>query len=253
MLQGWLATVDYVPPPHPGAVALDVVTVTCNRPSDLMEQSRRLAGQLFPQDRWIVVDDASRDGAIDPRTLIEPLPHPEQFLGVALSFIRQFPRETVTRARHLAASLARPDAWIVEIDDHDWLERQALDAVRVAICRGATAIYGDVQLYAGMAAGPIEHKPDYAPDLFGDCNPTSGLRAYPAWLYRAVGGYQDSEFPAGEYGLFRRFEEICNGQGIHRIPQVLCRRPLPDDCIAVAERARKQAMEKAIRAETILA
>ena len=233
---GRLAELDYCPPDSPAEVVLDVVTPTRGRKAELIAQAERLGPQLLPQDRWIIVDDASKDGHVDLRALLHHLPNVDCLFFMALSYRKPsiMPGSTVNRARHIACSVARPEAWIVEVDDHDMVTPQCLDLIRAAICRGATFLYGDcVSCYPDGQPMPGSHyvKPEYRPWLLRDemC-PGEGVRAFPKFLYDAVGGYRwygdrepgGNEFPAGDYGLFMRIEEFCEGQGFARIPEILC-------------------------------
>lgn len=224
---------DYEPPLSPAECLLDVVTPSCNRQADLLQQAERIGLQLGDHDRWIVVDDASDQHPCEPRVLAAPLPTPGHLLYVALAYFKDGPYgSTLNRARHVACTLARPDAWIVEVDDHDRLSPDCLAFIREAIVSGATFVYGDVVHIApsGMELQPYI-KPDYRQWLLRDeFSPCEGVRAYPKWLYDAVGGYRwygerdvgGNEWPAGDYGLFMRMEQLTEGFGFCRIPRVLC-------------------------------
>ena len=232
-LTGFLAACGYEPPDSADDVALDIVTPTRNRRVELVEQAKLIGPQLGANDRWIIVDDAS-DVSVDPRELI-PYVAKEKLVIVYLTYARG-EEGTINRARHLACSIARPDAWIVEVDDHDFVVNpKALELVRDAVVRGATLVYGDVLVEAdGGRVSDAFAKPDYEPWLLRDqmC-PTEGVRAYPKFLYEAAGGYRwygkigvgGNEFPAGDYGLFLRIEALCDGKGFYRIPVVLNRQP----------------------------
>ena len=115
-LTGFLAACGYEPPDSADDVALDIVTPTRNRRVELVEQAKLIGPQLGANDRWIIVDDAS-DVSVDPRELI-PYVAKEKLVIVYLTYARG-EEGTINRARHLACSIARPDAWIVEVDDHD--------------------------------------------------------------------------------------------------------------------------------------
>lgn len=243
------------PPP---IVKLDFVTPTANRHADLLMQAKALGPQLAAHDRWIVVDDASAGGAIQPGALVEFLPcKAESILFVALSYAKGDAVGTVNRARHAGCSLARPESWIVEIDDHDLVLPGAIDAVRQAILAGAVFVYGDCQwIGPDGEPGEIFRKPDYTSWLLRDglC-PCEGVRAYPARLYSLVGGYRwhgeigvgGNEFPAGDYGLFMRIEEALGGRGFVRIPHVLNLQPKVVGGISTRFGARQATMAAALR------
>jgi len=250
---GILATCSYVPPASPAECRLDVVTVTFNRPEAIKAQGARLGPQLSPADRWIVVDDAPNKPA-PFSDLAHSLEHPEAFMGVRLSYVRNGRTGTVNQAREAGCRLARPDAWIVEVDDHDIVEPDALAAVRDAICRGAVFVYGDVQWCTEDGRlGRTFRKPDYHPYLFRDemC-PAEGVRAFPKWLYEAAGGYRWSgepglhknEFPAGDYALYTRMELLTCGTGFYRIPCVLNHQPKVEG--GISTRYGQQQLENAI-------
>jgi glycosyltransferase involved in cell wall biosynthesis len=233
---GRLSGVDYQPPRAPGEVELDIITPTRDRVDEIREQANRIGGQMLPGDRWIVVDDCAGLSPVAGE-LAACLPDVQQLFVARLSYYRGKQEGTVNRARHLGCSIARPTSWIVEVDDHDFLEPGALEAIRQAICAGAVFCYGDThQFDHDGASHGIFRKPDYRPYLLRDelC-PASGVRAFPEWLYRVVGGYRwygprgevnCNEFPGGDYGLFMRMELWCEGQGFYRVPRVLCRTPM---------------------------
>lgn len=214
------------------APALDIVTVTCNRQPELLEQAKRIGPQMAEFDRWIVVDDAS-DRGIDARQLAAAMGHVDQLLIVPLCYAKGEAIGTVNRARHVGCSLARNESLIVEIDDHDWLEPDALQLVRDAAMAGGNVIYGDCHWYtADGQPGEVYRKPEYTAWMLRDGGtPCEGLRAFWGWLYRVVQGYRwcgefepgGNEFPAGDYGLQLRMEAVLEGTGFVRIPRVLCR------------------------------
>lgn len=258
--RNWLATVPYTPPETPESVTLDLVTPTRNRKAELLANAMEIAVQLTANDRWIVVDDASSDETATAVELVQCLASPAQLLHIAISYARGQDVATVNRARHLGVSSSRPDAWVVEVDDHDILFPSALALVRQAICRGAVFIYGDVRWAANGKLGEVWQKPDYVPYLFRSQCVTEGVRAYPRWLYDAVGGYRwhgpldvgGNEFPGGDYGLFLRMESLCEGQGFYRIPHVLNVQPKSEGSIStryggqqfeMAQKLRKAAEE----------
>lgn len=134
--------------------------------------------------------------------------------------LRTARRMGTSAARNLGVSLSPPDALIVEVDDHDYVEPGAVDAVLDAFAdRAVHAVYGDE--VRGQSRIVIE-KPDYRPGLFRWERPyTTGLRAYRKSLWLRVGGYRVDEFPAGDYGFFLRAELALKDRGIKRIPKVL--------------------------------
>ncbi len=234
-------------PPILDEVCLDVVTPTWARPQSLLEQAQRLTPMLGPQDRWIVVDDASPQ-PVDVRELWmcfseeqrnrtageEPGPSGGPLLYVGLTYCKDgHPAETVNRARAVGCSMARRDAWIVELDDHDVIQPETLDAIRQNIAAGYVFLYGDHRPIGpdGMV-GDLMIQPDYTPYLFRDSAAHAfGVRAFPKVLYDAAGGYrwdgvlgqyEGNEAPGGDYCLQIRMEKVCEGLGWARIPIPLC-------------------------------
>lgn len=254
-----LAKYGYKVPAAASEVVLDVVTPTCNRAGELREQAGRLFAQLGARDRWIVVDDASDGGAVDPRMLTMFAADLRKLHLVGLTYWKGGPPgSTVNRARHVSCSLARPEAWIVEVDDHDWIEQGCLGLVREAICAGASLVYGDNRHMDrdGKEWGVYE-KPDYTSWLLRDglC-PCEGVRAFPKLAYELVGGYRwhgdlnevgGNEYPGGDYGLFMRIEQLCEGRGFRRVPKVLCRTILAHDTITGRDGAAQAAMACKLR------
>jgi glycosyltransferase involved in cell wall biosynthesis len=243
----------------PQKVSLDIVTPTYARPREMIGLARTLAPQLSENDRWIVVDDASPD-PLDLTSLSGEIgtAAEHQLLLVRLSYMRTADSVgTIQRARATGVSCTRPNAWIVEIDDHDWPEPNAIELIRQSIRAGALFVYGDVRWCDEEGRGnKIFRKPDYTPFLLRDhlC-PAEGLRAYPRWLYDKVGGYRWSgplglhgcEFPAGDYALYTRMELALGGKGFVRIPTVLNRQPKVFDGISIVYSAQQQAMANKIR------
>jgi hypothetical protein len=227
-----LAGLGYRKPATAADVWLDIVTPTRNRPTELITQAKRLGPQLFGCDRWIVVEDASDESPMPVMELTRYLPSLGSLFAISLTYQRSQYIGGVNRARHVAVSVARPDAWIVEVDDHDYVSSEALATVREAIVYGAAFIYADCR-HRDADGGVIGvyAKPDYEPFLLsvGSC-PCEGLRAYPKRLYDAVGGYRfhgrhgvvgENEYPAGDYGLFMRMEQYLGGVGFVHVPSVL--------------------------------
>ncbi len=183
---GRLATVDYRPPQTPGEVRLSIVTPTWNRVADLIEQAERIGGQLSLNDRWIIVDDASAQVPDWRKDIVPKLKAVDQIMIAALAYAKGDTTGTVNRARSIACNLADLDTWIVELDDHDFLEDGALDTIRQVIHQGAVFIYADTMTVAGGERRRFK-KPDYVPFLLRDRTcPCEGVRAYPAWLYHKV-------------------------------------------------------------------
>lgn len=236
-------------------VAIDFVTPTCNREAELLQQGERLGQQIGPNDRWIVVNDAGpmRDGV--PAELGAMVGY-DRLMFLGMSYKRGQGYGTINRARHAGCSLARPGAWIVELDDHDWIEPGAIDRVRRAIAAGAMFVYGDtLQCDDVGRIGPYA-KEDYRPYLLRDSHcPCEGVRAFPQFLYAVSGGYRfygdfapnGNEFPAGDYGLFLRLELLTKGSGFVRVPAVLCRTPKVVGGISTRFGAQQANMAHALR------
>lgn len=254
MLPAIATEVGYVPP-IVAQVRLDFVTPTYNRQDDLLKQAELLAQQMGPNDRWIVVNDA---GSMPDQiaAMLGAIVGYDRIFFVGLSYRRENVMGTVNRARHVACSLARTCAWIVELDDHDFLEPGAIDHVRQAIAAGAMFVYGDTIPCDDMGRQSVNQKPDYTPWLLRQSHcPCEGVRAFPQFLYALSGGYRfygefavnQNEFPAGDYGLFLRLELLTEGQGFVRVPHVLCRTPKVVGGISTRFGAQQANMAHALR------
>lgn len=230
MIHKSLQECGYKIPDSPDQVSLAIVTVTRHRRDDLREQSIRLSKQIGHRDHWIVVRDCDEHNDGEEIGCFLP---PHKTLEVSLEYERRLDG-SVNMARHAGCSMAFRNQWIIEVDDHDWIEPGCLDAVRQAICQGAGFIYGDC-LYFDEAGNQTDTyiKADYSPYLLrdGGC-PCEGVRAFPKLAYELVGGYRwhgerntvgGNEFPGGDYGLFMRIEQLYEGTGFVRVPKTLCR------------------------------
>lgn len=255
MLPEVAQVMGYQVPTSPAAVRLDVVTVTRDRPVDLMKQAELLAPQLGPNDRWLIANDA---GTMPERMPwdIGALIGEENLFFVGLNYKRTSPMGTVNRARHSICSLARPGAWIVELDDHDFIEPEALARVRDAICSGAMFVYGDTVPVDESGKRDPYKKETYRPWLLRDSHcPCEGVRAFPQFLYAVSGGYRfygdfapnQNEFPAGDYGLFLRLELLTRATGFVRVPHVLCLTPKVTGGISTRYGAQQANMAHALR------
>ena len=254
MLPAIATEVGYVPP-IVAQVRLDFVTPTHNRQADLLKQADLLAAQMGPNDRWIVVNDA---GSMDAQigAMLGAIVGYDRIFFVGLSYQRNDAIGTVNRARHVACSLARPGCWIVELDDHDFLEAGAIDRVRQAIADGAMFVYGDTLQCDDLGRIAPYPKQDYTPWLLRNSHcPCEGVRAFPQFLYALSGGYRfygefapnGNEFPAGDYGLFLRLELLTQGQGFVRVQHVLCRTPKVVGGISTRFGAQQANMAHALR------
>jgi len=112
---------------------------------------------------------------------------------------------------------------VVELDDHDLLLPNALNAIREAFFDPfINLVYGDCEFYGKETGNFI--KPDYISwQLRDDTCYATGVRAYRKFVYNVAGGYRVGriEEPAGDYNLFLRIEALSGGVGIKRIPKKL--------------------------------
>lgn len=112
----WAGALDAAPEPAPPSLSVSVVVATADRPGDLRECLRALAGQLVRRDAEVIVVDNRPDSALTPPVVAE-------FPGVRL--VRE-PRAGLSYARNAGFRAATGDILVATDDDAtmppDWLE-----------------------------------------------------------------------------------------------------------------------------------
>jgi len=220
------------------------VIATRNRCAELKQQIEAIfASKDVPEDRIriVVVNDAGDD-------VMPSLPADDRIIAVST-----MKSHGPNYARHLGVKLAPPEAVIVEADDHDYLEPFAAAAIREAFTRqGVHVVYGDHWRHTSagerLAIRAFSEKMEYYPGAFMDHGALHmGVRAYRRGLYAAVGGYRMDEVPAGDLGLFLRFESVLRGSGIMHIPKPLCSVCVNMDGISLTRREEQSQMARRLK------
>jgi GT2 family glycosyltransferase len=236
-------------PTPPDAPPLWVVVATRDRPKCAIYQAKMLLAQ--GPDMVVVVNDGGPDpeihGADDGARF--GLPMDER-----LTYVRRARRGGPNAARHDAITLAPKGAVIVELDDHDYVEDGAVDAMRRAFAdKSVQAVYGDHyrvnSKFSRLPKHGFVEKGEYYPGAFMERGALhTGMRAYRKSLYVAVGGYRMSEMPAGDLGLFLRFEVALGSSGFVHLPRPLCSVVVSMDGISVAMREEQAAVARRLKA-----
>ena len=132
---------------------LSLVTPTRRRWHWLRRQARAIAGQLAPDDRWIIAVDNDRP---DNKVLgdIARLVPAEQITWLHAAYTRPAPPVAcVNRLRNAATALAPAGHDIVEVDDHDLLAPYALAEIRAALSAGYDYVFGWQHQQAVISVG----------------------------------------------------------------------------------------------------
>jgi hypothetical protein len=238
---------------------LALITPTRRRWHWLRQQARALAGQLSPNDRWIIAVDNDRPDKTIVGDIARLIPA-EQLLWLHCAYARPTPpMACVNRLRNAATALAPAGADLVEVDDHDLLEPFALAEIRAALAAGYDYVFGQyhqqaliesslslrerVRVRAGETANrslipatltpalsrrereyiepwpDIEHR--YEPGGFERREIDAiGVRAFKRWLWTKLGGWATNVWPGGDYHFALRAERI--GAKIICLEQPLC-------------------------------
>jgi hypothetical protein len=123
-------------------VPLSLITPTRRRWHWLRAQARAIAGQLAPDDRWVIAVDNDRP---DKKVVgeIARLVPAERIVWLHAAYARPTPPVAcVNRLRNAATGLAPAGHDIVEVDDHDILESYALAEIRAALAAGYDYVFG---------------------------------------------------------------------------------------------------------------
>lgn len=196
---------------------LSIVTPTRGRWYWLAKQAEALAPQLAPDDTWIIAVDNDRP---DQETVqhINDLLGYQRLIWLTLTYPqRRVPRGCVNRARNAATAMAPADDAIVEVDDHDILEPNALDDIRGALKAGdyVFANFHQQALIDVPSGGRmLETWPDvthrYYKGAFADRTIEAiGVRAFKRWLWTKLGGWSKSVWPGGDYDFAYRAEQAA--------------------------------------------
>jgi len=200
------------------------VIVSKNRPKWLGWQLDRLIPQLEGKDRIIVVLDGQDEQAY-------PLPSgvAKQFKNGRATLLSLKHSIGPDRAHMLANSHVPADAVVVEIDDHDKADKELLAELRKAFKNpDIIGAFCDVYVIDPEAkVKTIRHK--QSASFLESGMLAYGMKAYRKWAYDAVGGYPTDHFPANDYALMVKLEQLFGQRAFAYIDKPL---------VAVVEDAR---------------
>ncbi|HEX7379646.1 MAG TPA: glycosyltransferase family A protein [Pirellulales bacterium] len=238
---------------------LALITPTRRRWHWLRKQARAIAGQLAPDDCWIIIVDNDQANQRAVNEIAELIPA-RQLTWLHASYTRpEPPMGCVNRLRNAATALAPARHDIVEVDDHDLLAPYALAEIRMALAAGYDYVFGwyhqqavvesslslrervrvradEVADYSQLPSAltpalsrrereSIEPWPDvrhrYSRGAFERREIDGiGVRAFQRWLWTKLGGWAAHVWPGGDYHFALRAEAI--GAKIVCIEQPLC-------------------------------
>ena len=199
---------------------LCVVTPTRKRWFWLAKQAEALIPQLGPGDLWVIVVDNDEPNAELLEAIMGKLG--TRAVAITLHYARPNPPVgCVNRARNIGA-LMSGGRDIVEVDDHDVVEPDALKHVREALDAGAHYVYGDCHSNALIQVTEGSFVQETWPDIkgpFGEEREVIGLRAMcrDAWL--AIGGWGIA-WPGGDQEMFH--EVVDSGLCVLHLDRFLC-------------------------------
>jgi hypothetical protein len=105
-------------------------------------QASAIAGQLGPDDRWIIAVDNDQLDKNVVGEIARMIPS-DQLIWLHCAYARPNPPVAcVNRLRNAATALAPPRHDIVEVDDHDLLAPYALAEIRTALAAGYDYVFG---------------------------------------------------------------------------------------------------------------
>jgi hypothetical protein len=128
--------------PHSMKMPLSLVTPTRGRWHWLRKQARAIAGQLSPDDCWIVAVDNDLPSARVVAEIAQMIPA-RQLTWLQCTYARPTPPVGCVNRLHNAATAIAPARHdIVEVDDHDILAPYALAEIRMALAAGYDYVFG---------------------------------------------------------------------------------------------------------------
>ncbi|MGH7139190.1 MAG: glycosyltransferase family A protein, partial [Pirellulales bacterium] len=123
-------------------IPLALITPTRGRWHWLRKQARAIAGQLSPDDCWIVAIDNDLPSARAIAEIAQLIPE-RQLTWLHWTYARPTPPVgCVNRLRNATTALAPAGHDIVEVDDHDILAPYALAEIRMALAAGYDYVFG---------------------------------------------------------------------------------------------------------------
>ena len=175
---------------------------TRGRPDWLEKQLAALAPQLRSDERIVVVIDG------------EPDNYPE--IEGPVEVVRLARNLGPDRAKRLGIALVPSEAVVCEIDDHDVAEPELLQELRAAF-RDPAVLVAYCDVFHSDPEGKVRKLRVKKGGRFCETgNLGWGMRAYRKWAYDAAGGYPEGRFPANDYELLCRMEQLAGpGHVLH--------------------------------------
>ncbi|HVA46470.1 MAG TPA: hypothetical protein VNH11_08860 [Pirellulales bacterium] len=206
-------------------MSLALITPTRRRWHWLRKQARAIAGQLSPDDCWIVAVDNDQANPRVADEIGQMIPA-QQLVWLHCAYARPTPPVAcVNRLRNAATALAPAAHDIVEVDDHDLLAPYALAEIRAALSAGYDYVFGWYHQQAVVERCGIEKWPEvehrYQRGAFERREIDGiGVRAFKRWLWQTLGGWSTNVWPGGDYHFALRAERL--GANIVCLEQPLC-------------------------------
>lgn len=190
------------------------VTASRGRAEWLRRQAERMCPQLSGAERWIVVSD----GCAETATLADSLASE----GKPLIHVPLASRLGPDRAKRLGLSLVPTDAVVCEVDDHDIIEPGLIEKLREAF-KDSNILHAYCDAWATDPKETLRRERRKKPGKVAERgNIGYGMRAYRKWAYDCVGGYPLEHFPANDFELLCRIEQLGGGPDCARhIPELL--------------------------------
>lgn len=214
-------------------MSLAIITPTRRRMHALYEQAIRLAPQLRDDDCWVIVIDQDEPPQGKMLDKFNQLIGETRLHWCLLHYLRSsVPVARVSHARNVGVAMAPAGFDIVEVDDHDPIEPNALELIRSAFDDGADYVFGGYHQRSfiyGHPSGRVMVEPwvdvtrSYAPGGFERNDLGSdgiGLRAIRRSLWDRLGGWSLSVWPQADKEFALRAERA--GANIRCLPDFLC-------------------------------
>jgi hypothetical protein len=208
---------------------LAIITPTRRRWPFLLRQAAALAPQLSPEDRWIIgIDNDEPEPSVVDR--IHELVGDRLVVWAHFAYERpEPPFGIVNRLRNALAAFAPDESHLVELDDDDLIERDALAEFRAAFAAGYDYIFGWHRTVCMLEHpnGEIvlekwpDERPIYQTGAFvrRECQPC-GVRAIRRSTWEKLAGWQLDCWPAGNIQFAMRAE--AEGAAILCVEKPLC-------------------------------
>ncbi len=197
-------------------MTLHLVTPTRKRWGWMQQQAMAILPQLREGDTWIIVVDNDSPSAdfVEVAQSFDP----SQLIIADLSYARpRVPVGCVNRARNVGALFVPQDGTIVDVDDHDLLAPDALDAIREAMREDCYVFghYAQMAYVPIMIGGNVQTLAEPWPDVRHEYTPGAlargeidgiGLRACSKQRWDALGGWSPAVWPGADKDFAVRYE-----------------------------------------------